>query len=129
MRLTCIAGLSGLPQKSIPVGTAAGSPAGLSLIGWAGGDEALLNLACGLSRFRGVSHLIRPRSGIGASRITPEVPSPEECWVEPTGGPPRRRAPSQMPKKDNHRRGNHDRTDPKGKQNEIAHLGTRSPVP
>ena len=54
MRLTCIAGLSGLPQMSIPVGTAAGCPAGLSLIGWAGGDEALLNLACSLSRFCGV---------------------------------------------------------------------------
>jgi len=54
LRLTCIAGLSGLPQMSIPVGTAAGCPVGLSLIGWAGGDEALLNLACGLSRFCGV---------------------------------------------------------------------------
>jgi amidase len=54
MRLTCIAGLSGLPQMSIPVGTAAGCPAGLSLIGWAGGDEALLDLGCGLSRFCGV---------------------------------------------------------------------------
>jgi amidase len=54
MRLTCIAGLSGLPQMSIPVGTAGGCPAGLSLIGWAGGDEALLDLACGLSRFCGV---------------------------------------------------------------------------
>jgi amidase len=39
---------------SIPVGTATGCPAGLSLIGWAGGDEALLDLACGLSRFCGV---------------------------------------------------------------------------
>jgi amidase len=54
MRLTCIAGLSGLPQMSIPVGTAGGCPAGLSLIGWAGGHEALLDLACGLSRFCGV---------------------------------------------------------------------------
>jgi amidase len=54
MRLTCIAGLSGLPQMSIPVGTAGGCPAGLALIGWAGGDEALLDLACGLSKFCGV---------------------------------------------------------------------------
>jgi amidase len=54
MRLTCIAGLSGLPQISIPAGTAGGCPAGFSLIGWAGGDEALLDLACGLSRFCGV---------------------------------------------------------------------------
>ena len=45
MRLTCIAGLSGLPQISIPVGTVAGCPVGLSFIGWAGGDEALLDLA------------------------------------------------------------------------------------
>jgi len=43
---------------SIPVGTAAGCPAGLSLIGWAGGGEALLDLACGLSRLW-ARHLIR----------------------------------------------------------------------
>jgi amidase len=54
MRLTCIAGLAGLPQMSIPAGTVGGCPAGLSLIGWAGGDEALLDLACRLSRFCGV---------------------------------------------------------------------------
>ena len=54
MRLTCIAGLAGLPQISIPAGTAAGCPAGLSLIGWAGADEALLDLACRLARFCGV---------------------------------------------------------------------------
>ena len=45
MRLTCIAGLGGLPQVSIPAGTVAGCPVGLSFIGWAGGDEALLDLA------------------------------------------------------------------------------------
>ncbi|MBX9843535.1 MAG: amidase [Xanthobacteraceae bacterium] len=56
MRLTCIAGLGGLPQISVPVGTVSGCPAGLSFIGWAGGDEALLDLAvavakhCGLER-------------------------------------------------------------------------------
>jgi amidase len=54
MRLTCIAGLSGLPQISIPVGTASGCPAGLSFIGWAGGDEALLDLAVALSRSCGL---------------------------------------------------------------------------
>jgi amidase len=54
MRLTCIAGLSGLPQISIPVGTISGSPVGLSFIGWAGGDEALLDLAVALSRFCGL---------------------------------------------------------------------------
>ena len=42
---TCLAGHAGLPQISIPAGVAAGCPVGLSLIGWAGGDEALLDLA------------------------------------------------------------------------------------
>lgn len=55
MRLTCIAGLAGLPQVSIPVGTLSGCPIGLSLIGWAGGDEALLDLACALSRHCGMA--------------------------------------------------------------------------
>ena len=50
MRLTCIAGLGGLPQVSIPAGTVAGCPVGLSFIGWAGGDEALLDLAVTLSQ-------------------------------------------------------------------------------
>jgi amidase len=42
---TCLAGHAGLPQVSIPAGTAAGCPVGLSFIGWKGGDEALLDLA------------------------------------------------------------------------------------
>ena len=55
MRLTCVSGLSGLPQITLPAGIVAGCPAGLSLIGWAGGDEALLDLACELARFCGIS--------------------------------------------------------------------------
>jgi amidase len=54
MRLTCIAGLSGLPQVSIPAGTVSGCPVGLSIVGWAGGDEALLDLAVTLSRYCGL---------------------------------------------------------------------------
>jgi amidase len=46
---TCLAGHAGLPQISIPAGTAAGCPAGLSFIGWKGGDEALLDLALKLA--------------------------------------------------------------------------------
>jgi amidase len=42
---TCLAGHAGLPQISIPAGEAAGGLVGLSFIGWAGGDEALLDLA------------------------------------------------------------------------------------
>ncbi len=55
MRMTCIAGLSGLPQVSIPIGTIGGCPVGLSFIGWAGGDEALLDLAVRLSRYCGMT--------------------------------------------------------------------------
>lgn len=55
MRLTCTAGISGLPQMSIPAGTVDGCPIGLSFIGWAGGDEALLDLACVLSRHCGIA--------------------------------------------------------------------------
>ncbi len=54
MRLTCIAGLAGLPQATIPAGTIHGCPTGISFIAWAGGDEALLDLAMALSRFCGL---------------------------------------------------------------------------
>jgi amidase len=57
MRLTCISGLSGLPQITLPAGTVDGCPAGLSLIGSAGSDEALLDLASELARVCGV---VRP---------------------------------------------------------------------
>ncbi len=53
MRLTCIAGLGGLPQISIPIGSASGCPAGLSLVGWRGSDEVLLDTAAALARFCG----------------------------------------------------------------------------
>ncbi len=55
MRLTCIAGIGGLPQVSIPAGTVDGCPAGLSFVGWVGGDEALLDLAVLVSRHIGVA--------------------------------------------------------------------------
>jgi amidase len=55
MRLTCTAGMAGLPQVNLPVGTLAGCPIGLSFIGWPGGDEVLLDLACALSRHCGIA--------------------------------------------------------------------------
>jgi amidase len=55
MRLTCMAGLAGLPQMNLPVGTVAGCPAGMSLIGWAGGDEVLLDFAVSLARYCGIA--------------------------------------------------------------------------
>ena len=53
MRLTCLAGLSGLPQVTLPVGSVSGCPVGLSFIAWHGGDEALLDLAVQLARYVG----------------------------------------------------------------------------
>jgi amidase len=55
MRLTCMAGLAGLPQITLPVGTVSGCPVGLSLIGWPGSDEVLLGLAVSLARYCGVA--------------------------------------------------------------------------
>jgi amidase len=45
MALTCIAGLAGLPQVSVPAAMVAGCPVGFSLVGWAGADETLLQVA------------------------------------------------------------------------------------
>lgn len=45
LRITCIAGLAGLPQVSLPCRTPEGLPIGLSLIGPAGSDAALIALA------------------------------------------------------------------------------------
>jgi amidase len=53
LRMTCTSSMSGLPQVTIPIGTASGCPAGLSFIGWHGADEALLDLAVRLSRYCG----------------------------------------------------------------------------
>jgi amidase len=49
MGFTCVAGLGRLPQVSLPVGVAGGAPAAVSLLGWAGGDEAVLDLAASLA--------------------------------------------------------------------------------
>jgi len=51
MALTCIAGHTGLPQITIPAAQVEGCPAGLSFIGWPGGDEALLDLAVAMQPF------------------------------------------------------------------------------
>jgi amidase len=43
--LTCIAGLTGLPQMSLPIAKSEGMPVGLSLVGWRGADRSLLAFA------------------------------------------------------------------------------------
>ncbi|MBR0849116.1 amidase [Bradyrhizobium diazoefficiens] len=48
--LTAIAGLTGLPQVNLPVATSGLIPVGLSLIGWRGGDAALVAAARTLAR-------------------------------------------------------------------------------
>jgi amidase len=55
MRLVVTASISGVPQMSIPAGTVKGCPVGLSFIGWAGGGEALLDLALTLARHCGMA--------------------------------------------------------------------------
>ncbi|MBA2962750.1 MULTISPECIES: amidase [Ramlibacter] len=45
LRITCLAGLAGLPQVSLPCRTPDGLPIGLSLVGPAGSDAALIALA------------------------------------------------------------------------------------
>jgi len=45
IRLLCVAGMGGLPQLSLPLGTRLGAPLGLSLVGPAGRDRSLVRLA------------------------------------------------------------------------------------
>jgi amidase len=45
LSLTCIAGLTGLPQVTVPLATVGGLPVGLSLLGPRGSDETLMALA------------------------------------------------------------------------------------
>ena len=45
MAITCIAGLAGVPQVSLPLATPAGVPLGISLLGPAGSDLALIRCA------------------------------------------------------------------------------------
>ena len=45
LRLLCLSGLSGFPQITIPLGTVSGAPFGISLLGPAGSDLALVRLA------------------------------------------------------------------------------------
>ena len=45
IRLLCLAGLTGLPQLSLPLASREGAPLGLSLLGPAGSDRSLVRLA------------------------------------------------------------------------------------
>lgn len=49
LSILCIAGLSGLPQVSMPVATLDGCPLGLSLVGPRGSDRALITLALAIA--------------------------------------------------------------------------------
>ncbi|MES2612194.1 MAG: amidase [Pseudomonadota bacterium] len=54
LRICCIAGMAGLPQVSLPLATASGLPAGVSLIGPVGSDLALVRLA--VQAWRALQH-------------------------------------------------------------------------
>ena len=45
LRLLCVAGLAGMPQITLPLGTVEGAPFGVSLIGPRGSDRALVEMA------------------------------------------------------------------------------------
>lgn len=45
LRLLCLSGLSGFPQITVPLGTVDGAPFGISLLGPAGADRQLIELA------------------------------------------------------------------------------------
>jgi amidase len=47
LRLLCLAGLSGFPQITLPIGEVDGAPFGISLCGPAGSDQQLIGLARG----------------------------------------------------------------------------------
>lgn len=53
MAFTCIAGLGGVPQVTLPAGNSDGCPVGVSILGGADSDEVLLDLAVRLSRYCG----------------------------------------------------------------------------
>lgn len=55
MQLTCLAGLAGLPAVNVPLATAGGLPCGVSLVGPAGSDRALLALAAELEAAAGTA--------------------------------------------------------------------------
>lgn len=57
-RITCVAGLAGLPQVSLPFVSTSGLPAGISLLGPAGSDLALVELA--VSLWQALQHKGRP---------------------------------------------------------------------
>lgn len=49
MAITCIAGLAGLPQVSVPMASPEGTPLGVSLLGPPGSDLALIHQAIGVA--------------------------------------------------------------------------------
>ena len=75
-RITSIAGLAGLPQVNIPFIGADGLPAGVSLLGPAGSDLALIRLAIAVGRRTGAL-------GVGALPGTDAAPGPAAQALNP----------------------------------------------
>jgi len=53
--VTSIAGFCGLPEVTLPAGSVAGAPVGLSLVAGPGQDRGLLALACDAAAVLGLS--------------------------------------------------------------------------
>ena len=58
LHLLCIAGLAGLPQITLPLGTVDGAPFGLSLIGGRGTDVALVDLGARIMADAGATQCV-----------------------------------------------------------------------
>ena len=58
LRLLCMAGLAGLPQITLPLGTVDGAPFGLSLIGGRNTDVALIDLGARIMRDAGARQVV-----------------------------------------------------------------------
>jgi amidase len=54
LQMLCPAGLGGLPQVNVPAGLVEGAPVGLSLLGPAGSDRALMEIAARLEEYAAV---------------------------------------------------------------------------
>jgi amidase len=58
LQMLCPAGLGGLPQVTMPAGLVGGAPVGLSLLGPAGSDRALMEIAARLEAYAAIPNAV-----------------------------------------------------------------------
>ncbi len=93
MRLLCISSLTRLPQLNLPAASLLGCPLGVSLIGPAGADEALIQSAQGIIeltwtviRELSISSEQRPTRASGYPAVARPARVPHPKWHGLTGG-------------------------------------------